>query len=346
MGSTPMTRTTTESPGKNDSVRSSALASCETWSRPSRSRRTRTRAPYSRISMTVPMSSAPISTSATISCTSKTAAAQSGANLAKTVASPSTDVSMVQRCARSIVFRVDPDRPNKSTRRAGSNLTTWTRGALGRRSARGWARPAWGARTSPARVISSKRQPVSSETSSSSVNARGAFFFGGAFSETILAKMVPRATSAASKARHSTDSGTPSLGLTSSWSAVMRVRVPPTFKSMSPKWSSVPFRSTMRPRPAKSAESEPTAPTETPATGSTSGTPASNSAKDAATTVAMDDEPFEAKTSQETRAVYGKASRVGKSGAKARSARAPWPTARRFADIDAAAVAVACDGNS
>lgn len=74
-----------------------------------------------------------------------------------------------------------------------------------------------------------------------------------------------------------------------------------------------------------------TAPIEMPATGALIGTPASMSASDAPQTVAIDDDPSEPVTSDVTRTVYGKASPGGTTVRRARSARAPWPTMRRFA---------------
>ena len=66
-----------------------------------------------------------------------------------------------------------------------------------------------------------------------------------------------------------------------------------------------------------------------PATGALMGTPASMSASVPPHTVAIDDEPLDSIMSDTTRIVYGKASREGKTGRIARSAKAPWPISRR-----------------
>lgn len=72
-------------------------------------------------------------------------------------------------------------------------------------------------------------------------------------------------------------------------------------------------------------------PTLTPATGPPGrSTPASSSASVHPDTVAMDDDPFELVTSPVSRIAYGNASRDGRTGRIARSARAPCPTARRL----------------
>ena len=66
-----------------------------------------------------------------------------------------------------------------------------------------------------------------------------------------------------------------------------------------------------------------------PATGESTGTPASMSASDAPQTVAIDDEPFDSRISDTMRIVYGNAASGGSTAATARSARAPWPISRR-----------------
>ena len=66
-----------------------------------------------------------------------------------------------------------------------------------------------------------------------------------------------------------------------------------------------------------------------PATGATSGTPASISESVPPQIVAIEDEPFDSSVSDTTRIVYGKPSRSGSTCASARSARLPWPTSRR-----------------
>ena len=45
---------------------------------------------------------------------------------------------------------------------------------------------------------------------------------------------------------------------------------------------------------------------------------------------AIDEEPFDSSTSETTRIAYGNSSSVGSTGIRARSARAPCPTSRRF----------------
>jgi hypothetical protein len=47
----------------------------------------------------------------------------------------------------------------------------------------------------------------------------------------------------------------------------------------------------------------------------------------------MEEDPFDSKTSETTRIVYGKESLAGKTGNIALSARAPWPTSLRLGDL-------------
>src|SRR5512143_1036764 len=71
-------------------------------------------------------------------------------------------------------------------------------------------------------------------------------------------------------------------------------------------------------------------PIATPATGALMGTPASINASVEPQTEPMDVDPFDDKTSETTRIVYGKVSSEGITGSNARSASAPWPTSRRL----------------
>src|SRR5256885_16193795 len=70
-------------------------------------------------------------------------------------------------------------------------------------------------------------------------------------------------------------------------------------------------------------------PIATPAQADFTGTPASISASDPLQTVAMDDEPFDSRTSDTMRIVYGNCSYGGRIACSARSASAPWPISRR-----------------
>src|SRR5690606_39500692 len=70
-------------------------------------------------------------------------------------------------------------------------------------------------------------------------------------------------------------------------------------------------------------------PIATPAQAALIGTPASISASDALHTDAIDELPFDSRTSDTTRIVYGNSSKGGSSGWIARSARAPCPCSRR-----------------
>jgi hypothetical protein len=67
-----------------------------------------------------------------------------------------------------------------------------------------------------------------------------------------------------------------------------------------------------------------------PATGAFMGTPASMSDRVLAHTLAIDVLPLLDRTSETRRMVYGNSSSPGMTGSIARSARAPWPTARRL----------------
>jgi len=83
------------------------------------------------------------------------------------------------------------------------------------------------------------------------------------------------------------------------WMEVIPRVVPATLKSMSPSASSDPRMS------VRTATLSPsfTRPMATPAQGAFIGTPASMSASEPAHTVAMDDEPFDSRTSETTRSV-------------------------------------------
>jgi hypothetical protein len=73
-----------------------------------------------------------------------------------------------------------------------------------------------------------------------------------------------------------------------------------------------------------------TSPIATPATGLRIGTPASMSASVLPQTLAIEVEPFELKTSETSRMVYGNSSSLGITASSARSASAPWPISRRL----------------
>ena len=113
--------------------------------------------------------------------------------------------------------------------------------------------------------------------------------------------------------------------LMSSWMAVMPSAVPATLKSMSPKWSSMPWMSV---RVTKLPLSSVISPTEIPATGFLRGTPASIRARVVAHVLAIDVLPFELRHSATTRIVYGNSSSLGSMAVTARSASAPWPISR------------------
>ena len=83
------------------------------------------------------------------------------------------------------------------------------------------------------------------------------------------------------------------------WIDVIPFSVPATLKSMSPRWSSEPRMSVRMATLSPSLIS----PIATPAQGAFIGTPASMSASDPPQTVAMEDEPFDSRTSETTRRV-------------------------------------------
>ena len=66
-----------------------------------------------------------------------------------------------------------------------------------------------------------------------------------------------------------------------------------------------------------------------PATGASTGTPASMRARLPPHTEAIELEPFDSMISETMRSVYGKSSSAGMIGSRARSASAPWPISRR-----------------
>src|SRR5262244_2511279 len=68
-----------------------------------------------------------------------------------------------------------------------------------------------------------------------------------------------------------------------------------------------------------------TSPIATPATGASSGTPASIIESDAPHTVAIDDDPFDSRMSETTRIAYGHFSSAGSTAVIALSASAPCP---------------------
>src|SRR6202158_5617182 len=72
-----------------------------------------------------------------------------------------------------------------------------------------------------------------------------------------------------------------------------------------------------------------TRPMAMPAIISLIGTPASMSERVDPQVEAIDDDPFDSSVSLTTRMVYGNSSFVGRTGSRARSARAPWPISRR-----------------
>src|SRR5215213_3295945 len=75
-----------------------------------------------------------------------------------------------------------------------------------------------------------------------------------------------------------------------------------------------------------------TSPIAIPATGALIGTPASINDSVDPQTDAIDVEPFDARTSETTRNVYGHSSLLGITGTSARSASAPWPISRRLGE--------------
>ena len=70
-----------------------------------------------------------------------------------------------------------------------------------------------------------------------------------------------------------------------------------------------------------------------PATGALIGTPASIIERLDAQTEPIELEPLDARTSDTRRSVYGKSSKLGMTGIRARSASAPWPISRRFGPL-------------
>mmetsp|Transcript_464 Transcript_464/g.1756 ORF Transcript_464/g.1756 Transcript_464/m.1756 type:complete len:384 (-) Transcript_464:1207-2358(-) len=150
----------------------------------------------------------------------------------------------------------------------------------------------------------------------------------------IASRILCRASSAGCSADSSTPTGTP-LGLMSSCTAVMPERVPQILKSMSPSPSSSPWISVSRAYLgvsfglASSCSRSITSPTLMPATCSRTGTPASMRASEPPHTVAMELDPLEPSTSEETRTAKGKSRSSGATAASAFSASAPWPTSRR-----------------
>ena len=72
-----------------------------------------------------------------------------------------------------------------------------------------------------------------------------------------------------------------------------------------------------------------TSPIATPETGRLIGTPACISDMVLPQTLPIEEEPFDSKTSETRRSVYGNSSSDGITGTSARSARAPCPISRR-----------------
>ncbi len=140
----------------------------------------------------------------------------------------------------------------------------------------------------------------------------------------IFDRMCSRPARACSSAPASTSSGTAPI-LLSIWIAVTPSAVPVTLKSMSPRWSSSPRMSDSTTKRPSSA----IMPIAMPATGRTTGTPASIRARQPPQTVAIEDDPFDSEMSDTRRTVYGKASGAGSTAASARCARLPCPISRR-----------------
>ena len=139
--------------------------------------------------------------------------------------------------------------------------------------------------------------------------------------------MVSRAARAWVSAAASTEAGMPS-SLVSSCRAVITSWVPATLKSMSPNASSAP-------RMSVSVTYSPPSwmrPMAMPATIPFSGTPASSSDMVEAQTEPIEVEPLEPIASDTWRMAYGNSSRVGSTGSRARSARAPCPISRRLGE--------------
>ena len=134
------------------------------------------------------------------------------------------------------------------------------------------------------------------------VKMRGAYWDssvrGSASSLAISCRMNSRPFRARSSACSMSLRSSPSI-LMSIWIEVMPRSVPATLKSMSPRASSEPRMSV---RTATLAPSL-TRPMATPAQGAFIGTPASMSASEPPHTVAIDDEPFDSRTSETTRRV-------------------------------------------
>jgi len=139
-----------------------------------------------------------------------------------------------------------------------------------------------------------------------------------AITDAIVSRMKSLASRAWFIAAMSTSAGRPSI-FVSSWRAVIMSRVPATLKSMSPRWSSTP-------RMSVSVTNFPSwwmRPMAMPATGAWIGTPASIRDKDDPHTDAIDEDPFDMRTSETSRYAYGKSSTGGITGSNAFSARAP-----------------------
>mmetsp|Transcript_31289 Transcript_31289/g.43366 ORF Transcript_31289/g.43366 Transcript_31289/m.43366 type:complete len:222 (+) Transcript_31289:447-1112(+) len=152
-----------------------------------------------------------------------------------------------------------------------------------------------------------------------------------------------RASRAQSRASIKISRGRPA-GLISSCAAVIPCRVPASLKSMSPWWSSRPMMSVRRvPGNEDSLEAGSldvssevsstggciTNPTETPATCSSMGMPASIRAKLPLHTAAMDEDPLDPVISEFTRTQNGKVASLGRTPRSAFSARAPCPISLR-----------------
>src|SRR5919205_4288361 len=69
-----------------------------------------------------------------------------------------------------------------------------------------------------------------------------------------------------------------------------------------------------------------------PATAAFRGTPAFSRDRVEAQTEPIDVEPLEPRASDTWRMAYGNSSRDGRTGTRARSARAPWPISRRLGE--------------
>ncbi len=157
------------------------------------------------------------------------------------------------------------------------------------------------------------------------VMIRGAWteisFLGSAMTSFIFSRMWSLPSRAWERALSSISRDMPGT-LMSIWSAVTPFSVPATLKSMSPRWSSSPKMSDRISIRSPSF----IRPMAIPATAAFTGTPASIRERLPPHTVAIEDEPFDSKTSETTLMVYGKSSLPGRTGMIALSARAPWPT--------------------